>query len=88
MNYQSRIEYFKYKKEEKYFTINFEQKSPGKNQVSTKRRYEMVIHNIENEPKSITLDNKELKFQYNKLSKTLTIITNLEQTVSNLKINW
>jgi oligosaccharide 4-alpha-D-glucosyltransferase len=88
MNYQSRIEYFKYKKEEKYFTINFEQKSPGKNQVSAKRRYEMVIHNIENEPKSITLDNKEIKIQYNKLSKTLTIITNLEQTVATLKINW
>lgn len=86
--YQNKIEYFRYKKEAKYSTIAFEQKSLGKIPSETKRRYEMVIHNIEKAPKNIILDKKEIKFQFDKKAKTLTFITNLTQNNSILKINW
>ncbi len=86
--YQSKIEYFRYKKEAKYSTITFEQKLLGKIPALTKRRYEMILHNIEKAPKSIILDKKEIKFQFDKTAKTLTFIADLAQNNSILKINW
>jgi alpha-glucosidase (family GH31 glycosyl hydrolase) len=87
-SYQSKIEYFRYKKEGKSSTISFVQKSLGKIVATANRSYEMVLHNLEKAPKSIILDEKEIKFQFDKTSKTLTIIANLEQPNSILKINW
>ena len=87
-SYQSKIEYFRYKKEGKSSTISFDQKSLGKIKPAAIRRYEMVLHNMEAAPKSVILDEKEIKFQFDKTSKTLTIIANLEQTNSILQINW
>jgi hypothetical protein len=87
-SYQNKIEYFRYKKEGKSSTISFDQKSLGKIEPATIRRYEMVLHNVESAPKSIILNKKEIKFQFDKTSKTLTIIANLEQTNSILQINW
>jgi alpha-glucosidase (family GH31 glycosyl hydrolase) len=87
-SYQNKIEYFRYKKEGKSSTISFDQKSLGKIKPAAIRRYEMVLHNIESAPKNTILDKKEIKFQFDKTSKTLIIIVNLEQTNSTLQINW
>jgi alpha-glucosidase (family GH31 glycosyl hydrolase) len=86
--YQSKIEYFRYKKKGESSTISFDQKSLGKIKPAAIRRYEMVLHNVESAPKSIILNKKEIKFQFDKTYKTLTIIANLEQPNSILKINW
>jgi hypothetical protein len=48
----------------------------------------MVIHNVKNEPKSVFLAKKEIKYQFDKNAKTLTIITNIKETIEEIKINW
>jgi hypothetical protein len=68
--------------------IVFEQKTTEKIKVSPERSYEMVIHNVKNEPKSVFLAKKEIKYQFDKNAKTLTIITNIKQTIEEIKINW
>ncbi len=87
-DYQSKIEYFKYKKEGVTSSIVFEQKTTEKIKVSPERSYEMVIHNVKNEPKSVFLAKKEIKYQFDKNAKTLTIITNIKETIEEIKINW
>jgi alpha-glucosidase (family GH31 glycosyl hydrolase) len=87
-DYQSKIEYFKYKKEGVTSYIVFEQKTTEKIKVSPERSYEMVIHNVKNEPKSVFLAKKEIKYQFDKNAKTLTIITNIKETIEEIKINW
>ena len=88
VNYQSKIETFQYQKKRKFSLIKFEQKTADTTKISLKRRYEMVLHNVESAPKSIFMDKKEIKFEYNISSKKLIIITYTEQISSVLKINW
>ena len=86
--YSSKTDRFVYTKNDTFSSIQFELNAEGKSKISCKRKYKLIIHNVNTEPKSIFMGKNQINFSYDSTRKTLTIITDINKKTAQLKINW
>ncbi|MCF4102568.1 DUF4968 domain-containing protein [Gillisia sp. M10.2A] len=73
----------KYNKEQLSFSF---EKEEGANFKSEIKKLDVIIHNIEDEPKVINVDGKDIKFTYNQVKKTIQYQIELKKDLTTVTI--